>query len=82
MARNCASLLRSASSVPMALGHVTLYGDKMRHFAAHVLHRPDAPFDIKLRTILTIIDHFSVEDLPASQSHASRSRTERSVFGP
>src|SRR5262245_11506705 len=34
----------------------------MRHGAALVLHRPDAPFEAKLRAVLTVIDRLSVED--------------------
>src|SRR5215510_173168 len=47
---------------PPALGHVALYCDEMRHGAALVMHRPDAPFEAKLRAILTVIDRLSVED--------------------
>src|SRR4029453_2555107 len=47
---------------PPTLGHVALYCDEMRHGAALVLHRPDAPFEVKLRAILTVIDRLSVED--------------------
>src|SRR5215510_13212948 len=47
---------------PPALGHVTLYGDEMRHGAALVMHRPDAPFEAKLRAVLTVIDHLSMKD--------------------